>query len=381
MNNKRRTIFLSIAAGLAAMSVARTAGAAPKKPHPRKVSTDPEPTPTEPTSAPAPVDSTRLYRKGLNGGSGLASMSSTTLAATVSGYQALGVKWVRFGFDWSKIQPNGPSEYRLSGYEAAVKALVDAGIKVLGILEYTPSWANGGKPTKFYPPLYPSDFGTFAGRMASHFAPLGVHAWEIWNEPNLGNFWSPAPDPAAYVTLLAHACTAIRKANSSAVVVTGGLAQPGTTTTTMKALDFLTAMYKHGARGYFDAVGNHPYDSPRLPSEGYNWQRMFSTTPSMLSIMADNGDAGKRIWVTEIGAPTSGTSQWNTVVSESRQADILAEAYALAATYTWAGPVFWYNYKDYRAYDSNTSSEGYYGVIRYDGSKKPSAAALLAAPN
>ncbi len=30
------------------------------------------------------------------------------------------------------------------------------------------------------------------------YAPKGVKVWGVWNEPNLTNFWSPKPDPAAY---------------------------------------------------------------------------------------------------------------------------------------------------------------------------------------
>jgi hypothetical protein len=209
---------------------------------------------------------------------------------------------------------------------------------------------------------------------------MGVHAWEIWNEPNVGAFWNPAPDPAAYVRLLSAANAAIHAADSSAVVVTGGLSQPGNTSTTMRSLDFLIAMYNYGARGNFDAVGNHPYDDPQLPSEGYNWQQMYATTPSFLSVMTDNGDGGKQIWVTEIGAPSNGAAS-SGPVDETRQAEIVTDAYRLAQSSSWLGPVFWYNYKDFCAYDPTASTECFYGLVRVDGSNKPSAAAYQAAPN
>jgi hypothetical protein len=251
---------------------------------------------------------------------------------------------------------------------------------MLGIIEYTPSWANGGKPSKFYPPLDATDYARFAGALATRYAAMGVHAWEIWNEPNVGAFWNPAPDPAAYVTLLAGAYAAIHRADSAAVVVTGGLSQPGNTATTMRSIDFLTAMYKNGARGNFHAVGNHPYDDPKLPSQGSNWRLMYATSPSFLSVMAAHGDAGKKIWVTEIGAPSNGAAS-SGPVDETRQAQILTDAYNVAHGYDWMGPVFWYNFKDFCAYDPNANTECFYGLVRYDGSNKPSAAAYQAAPN
>lgn len=60
-----------------------------------------------------------------------------------------------------------------------------------GIIDYTPPWANGGKD-QMVPPLeaHVASFGRFAGYLASRYAPMGVHAWEIWNESNLVNFWS-----------------------------------------------------------------------------------------------------------------------------------------------------------------------------------------------
>ena len=360
MDGRRRDLCVSIAAGLATLALPGTAAAQKGKASPNAT----------------PIAS----RKGLHGGSALTQLSSTQLADTVTRFQTLGVKWVRFGFDWSVIQPNSPTEYLFDRYDAVVRALAAAGIQMLGIIEYTPGWATGNKLSKFYPPRDASHFAVFAGALAKHFGPLGVHAWEIWNEPNVGAFWNPVPDPAAYVTLLSGANAAIRSADSSAVVVTGGLSQPGNTATTMRALDFLTAIYKHGARGNFDAVGNHPYDDPKLPSQGYNWQQMYATSPSFRSVMAANGDAGKKIWVTELGAPSNGAAS-SRPVDESRQAQILTDAYRLAQGYDWMGPVFWYNFKDFCPYDATASSECFYGLVRYDGSNKPSAAAFRAAPS
>jgi polysaccharide biosynthesis protein PslG len=251
---------------------------------------------------------------------------------------------------------------------------------VLGIIDYCPAWANGGRSSNKYPPLYPSDYGAFAGSLATYFAPLGVHAWEIWNEPNLSEFWMPAANPAYYVQLLQHAYTALKRVDPLAVVITGGLSQHLTSNLNVGVLDFLRAIYTHGGRGFFDAVANHPYDSPRLPSEGYNWRQMFGTSPSMLSIMEANGDGGKRIWITEIGAPTSGIDPYGTVVSEARQAEILSQAYALAATSPWAGPVFWYNLQDYCPWDPAREVGCFYGIVRYDGSGKAAAEALRAVP-
>lgn len=41
---------------------------------------------------------------------------------------------------------------------------------------------------------------------------MGVHAYEVWNEPNIVNFWAPGPDPARYTQLLKLAYPAITAA-------------------------------------------------------------------------------------------------------------------------------------------------------------------------
>lgn len=310
-------------------------------------------------------------QKAINGNE-LYAQSEPELAATIAGYQRLGVKWVRFDFDWSVIEP-APQHYRFGPYDKVVERLARAGIRVLGLVAYTPAWANGGKPGKYHPPRDPEAFAGFCARLARRYAAMGVHAWEIWNEPNLGQFWGKAPDPAMYTRLLKLAYAAIKQADPQAFVVSGGLAQPATTATSIDSLEFLAAMYRHGAQGYFDALGNHPYTSPRIPGEAaaYNWRKMASTSPSLLSVMRRHGDGDKRIWITEFGAPTEGRSAWGTVVDENRQALMVERTYAEAAAAAWAGPVFWYNYRDFCPYRKDADAECFYGLLRIDGSPKP----------
>lgn len=318
--------------------------------------------------------------KGINGGE-LYRLSPAELTATVNGYKTLGVKWVRFDFDWSVMQPR-PMVYDLAGHDRVVAALAAAQIKVLGIIAYAPAWASGGQPSKFYPPVDARTYAEFAGFLTSRYAKQGVTAWEIWNEPNLAQFWNPGADPRGYTQLLKLAYAAIKKQNPATLVISGGLAQPGTGGGNIGAREFLGQMYASGAKPYFDAVGDHPYTAPQLPldSSGNNWQQMYSTTPNSLrSIMALNGDSKKKIWMTEFGAPTAGVSVWGTTISEERQAKMVSQSLALAASYTWSGPLFWYNYKDYCG-PGVADSECYFGIVRFDGTPKPAFDAFRTAP-
>ncbi|HEY6068588.1 MAG TPA: hypothetical protein VIU81_07815, partial [Gaiellaceae bacterium] len=102
---------------------------------------------------------------------------------------------------------------------------------------------------------------------------------------------------------------------------------------------------------------------------------MYGTSPSLRSIMADNGDSGKQIWATEFGAPTGGPE--GAFVAEQVQAAMLKRAFDLFPTYDWAGPMFWYSGRDLGT--APDTSENFYGILRHDFSTKPAYAAYAAA--
>jgi hypothetical protein len=317
----------------------------------------------------------RAQRKGLNGNE-LFTLEPSVLAETVEAYRALGVRWVRFDFNWSAIARAGREAFDVARFEKVVQALQAARIDVLGLIAYTPAWANAGQ-SKFHPPTSAADFAQFAGRLARHFSAGGVHAWEIWNEPNMGQFWAPRADAAAYVALLKRAYVAIHEADAKAIVVSGGLAQPYPSANDIDALQFARALCAASARERcFDALGNHPYDSPRLPSEraAHNWQKMIGTGPASLrGMLTEHGLRETPIWITEFGAATSGVDSYGTVVSEERQAHIVEDAFRLVSGYPWSGPLFWYNFKDFCPPGPTQSSECFYGLLRLDGTYKPAA--------
>ena len=100
------------------------------------------------------------------------------------------------------------------------------GLHVLATPLYTPAWARAAGTDPLYPPSDLARYAAFCSAAVAHFAPLGVHHWEIWNEPNRG-FWKPAPDPARYTAMLKLAYAAIKAQDPSAFVVSGGLSPYG----------------------------------------------------------------------------------------------------------------------------------------------------------
>jgi hypothetical protein len=84
----------------------------------------------------------------------------------------------------------------------------------------------------------------------------GRAAWEIWNEPNLPQWWAGAPDPAAYVALARVAAAEIRKSDPRAWIL--GPSLGGGTFDS----PYLEATFELGLLDIVDAVSLHPYGAP-----------------------------------------------------------------------------------------------------------------------
>ena len=158
-------------------------------------------------------------------------------------------------------------------------------------------------------------WAVWAGEVAARLTianPGTIGAFEIWNEPNNPVFWSPV-DPVAYADLLARTAFAIRM-RSAVPILTGGLSPGGVnggsteTTDPRNPATWLAAIYSAGARGYFDAVGHHPYDTySGVTNQGpprVSWSSGYRAAHWLRVVMNANGDSAKRIWATEAGTPS-----------------------------------------------------------------------------
>ena len=332
------------------------------------------------TAAPAPAPpTTDSQRFGLSGMTWtLASESQADFAKDMGVVDASGAGWLRIDINWAMVQRDGPSSYDWAPFDRIVKDARSRGLDVLGIIDYTPQWARPSPTSDAWtPPRNPSDFGKFAADAARHYGPM-VRAYEIWNEPNLGGNWKPAANPAQYTQLLKAAYTSLKSVDPSLVVVSGGLSPATDTSTDRDPRTFLQGMYANGAKGYFDALGHHPYSFPAAPGDAQNWSawyQMYGAPNNLRSQMVANGDADRKIWATEFGVPTNGPS--NTYVSEATQAQTVTKAYDLFKSYSWAGPLFVWSSRDNSTDPS--SNYNFYGLIRHDFSAKPALAAYQAA--
>jgi hypothetical protein len=327
---------------------------------------------------------------GLSYGDSLFGVSPTQIGQTLNDAVNLGVGWIRVDLAWDDIQHDSPTAFNWAPFDNIVHAAAARHLTVLPILDYTPAWARAaGCTSDKCGPANPAQFAAFAKAAVSRYAPRGVHTWEVWNEPNTVGFWQPAPNPAAYVTLLKAASLAIRNADRSAKVISGGLAPTGTSGGNISQLDFLSAFCAAGGPATVDAVGYHPYSFPILPgyvADWNAWQQIASTTKSFQSVLAGCAAGTKQVWLTEYGAPTNGPGFGATVannyglghsadhVDEGLQAEMANDSVMLAASSTFIGGLFWYSYRDLGT--DPTSTENFFGLRRFDGSGKPAWTAL-----
>jgi polysaccharide biosynthesis protein PslG len=328
------------------------------------------PTTTTPTAAATPAPNSALF--GVSAPE-LLGATPAQVTAAVTNMASIGLRWVRADADWAAIQPSSASSFDWSATDEIVKAAASVGMSVDLVIDDSPAWANSsGSGGTFTQPTSATAFAAFAGEVAAHYAPMGVHAYEIWNEPNWQQFWLPTPNPSFYTSMLKDSYAAIKAVQPGSTVISGGLAPASTDGSDYSPIDFLSAMYADGAAGSFDALGYHPYSYPALAGADEQWSawsQMAQTSPSIRSVMGANGDGGKQIWITEVGAPSAGPES----VGTAAQAQEITQVVQLAKSTPGIGEVFFYTYQD------SAVDPDYFGLLNADGSQKPAWAALVAA--
>src|SRR5262249_39178815 len=100
--------------------------------------------------------------------------------------------------------------------------------------------------------------------------------------------------------------------------------------------------------------------------------QMSQTSPSLRSIMAENGDSAKKIWITEYGAPTSGSNG----VSESAQSTDLVQAISQVKQLGWIGSFYIYTWSDL---STLAASDNGFGLLTEGNAQKPAYAAVATA--
>lgn len=278
---------------------------------------------------------------------------------------ALGAHWVRTDANWSWIEPV-PGKPDWSELDALLSATRARGMEVLLVVGRMPEWARPAGTTDLHGPSTSAEraaFADFSQRLASRYAGQ-VGAWEVWNEPNLDQFWAPGPDPADYTAMLSAVYPVLKSADPATPVLVGGTGGAGSGD--IDSVTWYRDVYAHGGGAVFDIANMHPYQDWRAAAAGRSDTGEMGRVLQVRQVMADHGDAAKPMWGTEFGAPTSGS----TATTEDGQRVVYTDGLKLWLSRE-SGPLFAYYGRDREAYGASSSRSPYWGLIRADGSRKP----------
>ncbi len=196
----------------------------------------------------------------------------------------VGLTVMRIDLHWSAVESN--HKFNFSAYDAIAQALAKRKASVLWILCYGHNEHGGTVP------LSDADqaaFAEYARQTAAHFKGRNVVGYEIWNEPNWQPFW-PKPDPIAYANLLGLTVKAIRSADPSAKIVTGGVAETD--------YKYLIKMMATGKAAGVNAIGLHPYRKTGFET--------FTTQVGTLNQLIQAQGLSVPFWNTESGYSSYG---------------------------------------------------------------------------
>jgi hypothetical protein len=289
-----------------------------------------------------------------------------------------GVGVVREDAFWSQAEPRPPirgrHSYNWSAADSIAAALARNGLRWYPILDYSTPWAgtlSGAKRWKSAP-ANPTDFAAYAAAFAERYGTGGsfwsanpslpvlpVQSYEIWNEPNLADFWPDIRGAAArYGELLAVTAPAIRAADPAGSVVLGGLSPTGL----VEFLDEIEAG-NPGLIAQMDAVAFHPYGTT------------FANTGARVRVLREwldeHGAAALPIEVTETGWATPPLPEADRA---TRMAILVRGLSQSSCDISRIIPYTWMTFEG-----DSSNPEEWFGIANEDGSLKPTGVALTAA--
>lgn len=206
-----------------------------------------------------------------------------------------GVKWARLQTGWARCEKS-PGVYDFSWLDRQVDQLLARGIQ---------PWFNLGYGNKLYIkeaftefavgwiPLYNDEaraaWVKFVDKLAEHFKDRVTH-WELWNEPNIPNFWQPTkPNGADYVKFVEITAPLIRKRVKNSYLIGCGLAGI--------PLQYLEDCLDAGLAKHVDAISYHPY----RPTPEIN----YASSIAALRALVNRYKPGMALWQGENGAPSA----------------------------------------------------------------------------
>jgi len=242
---------------------------------------------------------------------------------------------------WPDVEPQ-EGQWDWANLDREVALAEQHRVEILLPIALSPGWASA-RPDESSPygpgnaaePRNAADWQNYVRGVATRYKGR-VHEFEIWNEPNLKQFFTGTPQQLVSLTCAAH--QTLRDFDSTNIVVSPA-------PTGIYGLAWLEKFLQAGGGDCVDVIGYHLYVTPKPP------EAMLDLITRIQTLMEKYGISNKPLWNTETGwliqgektEVKPGAGPWATVLSEEEASAYIARAYTMA----WAAGVarfYWYDW-------------------------------------
>jgi polysaccharide biosynthesis protein PslG len=289
----------------------------------------------------------------------------------------VGARYLRCAFTWNAIE-HAPGKYNWAFWDMLVDEADKAGIQLIPYVAYTPKWA-AEKEDQFWkrPPRDPKLYADFMFQIASRYRGR-IHSWEIWNEPDITEYWMGSP--SGFAELVRQAAAAIRKADPSATLVLAGMSKG-------PSPFFEDLISKQHLERVVDVIAMHGYPESWLEERE---ETVFENWPGAMTGLVARDGSTRDLWLNEIGyadyrySPTQANKNGISAVfphehTAEYAAQALFKAQVMALASQEVSMTGWYRIDDF---DPNTTKFSddevnfHLGLLDVDGNPKPTFRAL-----
>lgn len=234
---------------------------------------------------------------------------------------------------WPRLEPN-KGEWHFEKLDTNVNLAEAHSVEILMTLGQSPTWASA-RPAESSPynpgaaaePANIEDWKDYVRIVATRYKGR-IHYYEIWNEPNLSEFYSGTVDQM--VRLAREAYTILKEVDPTVKVVS-----PSVTSGTM-GIPWLEQYFTKGGATYADIIGYHFYVDPSPP------EAMVPIINNVRQVMQNYGVINKPLWNTEAGW----ANKSKVFSSDNEAAAYVARSYIL----NWPAGIdrfYWYAWDDH----------------------------------
>ena len=233
------------------------------------------------------------------------------------------------GVSWADLNPSS-GVYNWANLDTVVNAAVAHGVDIIYTFGYVPPWASsnptgscaGGPVGTCYRPN-PVAWQDFVTQITARYKGK-IKYWELWNEPNAGNFWQGTPSDLVTMASAAYPIIAASGGTTLSPAPQGD-----------NAYQWLGSYFAAGGGPYSDIVTFHGYvgGAPEL---------INTLTAKVKSTMAQYG-VSRWVWDTE---HSWGDSTWPFGATSDEQSAWLAR-YIVLSFSDGINRTVWYKYDGY----------------------------------